>query len=76
LTATPSACAAPALDIPSAHAKMILARSARHFPGNPARRTSSARSSSDSTITAAEGPGCDMPSRLAEITHSISGAAH
>src|SRR6266566_5373694 len=61
LTATPSACAAPAFDIPSAHAKMIRARSARHFPGSPARRDSSARSSSDSTISAAEGPGCDIP---------------
>ena len=51
LTATPSACAAPAFDIPRAHAKMIRARSARHRPGTPARRTSSARSSSDSTIS-------------------------
>ena len=31
------------------------------FPGSPARRDSSARSSSDSTISAAEGPGCDIP---------------
>src|SRR6266540_5505375 len=46
---------------------MIRARSARQRPGNPARCTSSARSSSDSTITAAEGPGCDMPCRPAEI---------
>ena len=76
LTATPSACAAPAFDIPSAHARMIRARSARQRPGSPARRTSSARSSSDSTISAAEGPGCDMPGRLAEITLRISGAAH
>ena len=35
LTATPSACAAPAFDIPSAHAKMIRARSARQRPGTP-----------------------------------------
>lgn len=59
LTVTPSACAAPALDIPSAHARMIRARSASRRPADPARRTSSARSSSDSTISAAEGPGCD-----------------
>jgi hypothetical protein len=60
LTATPSACAAPAFDIPSAHAKMIRARSARQRPGPPARRTSSARSSSDSTIGTAAGPECGI----------------
>ena len=49
-----------AFGIPSAQARMIRARSARRRSGSPARRTSSARSSSDSTITAAEGPGCDM----------------
>jgi hypothetical protein len=57
LTATPSTCAAAAFDIPPAQARMIRARSARHRPGPPARRSSSARSSSDSTIGAAEGPG-------------------
>ena len=60
LTATPSACATPAFDIPSAHAKMIRARSACQRPGPPARRSSSARSSSASTIGTAEGPECDM----------------
>ena len=55
LTATPSSRAAAALDIPSAHARMIRARSARQRSGDPARRTSSARSSSDSTICAAAG---------------------
>jgi len=60
LTATPSTCAAPAFDIPSAQAKTIRAWSARRRPGKPARRTSSARSSSDSTISAAEGPGCEI----------------
>ena len=76
LTATPSACAAPAFDIPPAHAKMIRARSARQRPGTPARRSNSARSSSDSTIRAAEGPECDTPSSLAEITLRTSDAAH
>jgi hypothetical protein len=35
-------------------------RSAGRRSGNPARRTSSARSSSDSTIATTEGPGCDI----------------
>ena len=52
--------AAPAFDIPSAQARMIRARSARQRPGPAARRTNSSRSSSDSTISAAEGPGCDI----------------
>ena len=34
LTATPSACAAPAFDVPSAHARMIRARSTRQRSGN------------------------------------------
>ena len=34
LTATPSACAAPAFDIPSAHARMIRARSTRQRSGS------------------------------------------
>jgi hypothetical protein len=57
LTATPSACAAVAVDIPPAQARTIQARSARQRPGPLARRTSSARSSSDSTIGTAERPG-------------------
>jgi hypothetical protein len=68
LTATPSACAAAALDIPSAQAKMIRARSARPRPGPLTRRSSSARSSSDSTIGAADGPG--ITRRLAASKHN------
>ena len=46
----------PAHATPSAHARMIRARSARQRPGSPARRTSSARSSSDSTIWQQQDP--------------------
>jgi len=45
-------------------------------PGNPARRTNSARSSSDSTICTAEGPERAIPCRLAELTLRTSDAAH
>ena len=60
-TATPSSCAAPAFDIPPAHAKMIRARSARQRPGRPARRTSPARSSPDSTISRQKDPNATCP---------------
>ncbi|MFJ2589892.1 MULTISPECIES: cytochrome P450 [unclassified Streptomyces] len=48
-----------AFDIPSAHVRMLRARMAALRSRVPARRADSARTSSDSVIDTAEGPGCD-----------------